>query len=149
MKIKLEETLFSLRQSALKKINALEYTQANTDLLVLLEELLCEESLLSHPNMPSLLNLLNKPELPALISYIVDLDRIDASPSSPKGSFFAQKTINRQHDSCINLLRNVTSVRDDDSQLWHDANGLLQNALLMYPALPNPSQTKVDGCILF
>ncbi|USQ14574.1 hypothetical protein J2N86_04470 [Legionella lytica] len=147
MNAKLEETLFCLHQSVLKKVSAIELTVANADLLKLLLELLCEENLLSHPNMPSLLYLLNQPELPMLISYIVDLDCVDASPTSPKGSFFAQAIINRQQASCVNLLRNVASVKNNDTRLWEDANGLLQNALLIYPCIHKQSNENTGYCI--
>ncbi|WP_133137864.1 hypothetical protein [Legionella rowbothamii] len=149
MYAKSEETLFCLHQTVLSKISAIELTKANEDLLQLLLELLHEKNLLSHPNMPSLLYLLDKPGLPVLINYIVGLDSVDASPKSSKGSFFAQEIINKQHAGCINLLRNVASVKNDDSHLWEDANGLLQNALLIYPAYHKLSREINSGfCVL-
>jgi hypothetical protein len=159
MYAKSEETLVHLRHTALSKISVIEFTKANEDLLQLLLELLHEKNLLSHPNMPSLLYLLDKPELPILINYIVGLDRVEASPTSSKGSFFAQEIINKHHASCINLLRNVVSIKHDsqleedkknNAHLWEDANGLLQNALLIYPAYHKLSSATVSSeyCIL-
>ncbi|MDR3503758.1 MAG: hypothetical protein P4L79_14360 [Legionella sp.] len=150
MQAKSKETFFSLHQSVLKKVSAIELTEANADLLMLLLELIREEKLLSHPNMPSLLYLLDKPELLTVINYIVGLDCADVSPTSPNGSFFAQEIINRQHASCINLLRNVASIKNNDTSLWEDANGLLQNALLIYPAYHKLSSAAVNSgyCVL-
>jgi hypothetical protein len=150
MHAKSEETLFSLRQTVLSKLSAIEQTEANADLLLLLLQLVNEETLLSHQNMPSLLYLLNKPELHALINYIVSLDNAEISPTSSKGSFFAQERINQQHTSCIQLLRNVVAIKNNETALWDDANGLLQNALLIYASYPPQSKTTVSSgyCIV-
>ncbi|MFJ1269822.1 hypothetical protein ACD661_14765 [Legionella lytica] len=149
MYAKSAETLFSLRQTVLSKLSAIEQTEANADLLLLLFELVNEETLLSHQNMPSLLYLLNKPELPALINYVVGLDSAEISPTSSKGSFFAQELINKQHTSCIQLLRNVVAIKNNETTLWEDANGLLQNALLVYSSYHQLSKTTVSsGCCI-
>lgn len=152
--------------SELEKAVLLEYENASPErikvmhakkqLVGLLQEIMQEPKVLVHERIASLLNVLCTKQLPEIIDYIVNLEEVALPEIAPKGSFFTQKISNPQQAKCIALLGNLAAAINENSLLWHQANSLLQNALLLYCELKaealadeKPGNNCRPSCILF
>lgn len=151
--------------SELEKTLGLEQEQASPErrkaiqtkkqLLSLLQEIIQEPTVLAHGRISSLLDVLCQEQLPEIIDYLVNLEEVPLPEIAPKGSFFAQKISTPQQARCIALLRNLAAAINENSPIWHQANSLLQNALLLYSELhtetpmDEPVNNNWTSCTLF
>lgn len=135
--------------------NASAIVYAKKQLIRVLQEIMQEPKVLAHERISSLLNVLCQEQLPEIIDYIVTLKEVPLPEIAPKGSFFAQKKLSYQQAQCIILLGNLAAAINENLPLWHQANSLLQNALLLYGELKTealvkkPSDNCKPSCILF
>lgn len=102
----------------------------------LLTEILNEPRLMLHERISSLLNVICNKQLSEITRYIINLPQTPSLEEVPKGSFFAQKPSSPAQKIGLELLRNLSAaITDTPPIIWHDANGLLQTVLSIYPDL--------------
>ena len=100
-------------------------------LIRFLHELLTSPKLRMHNRMPGLLAILDK-ELPNILHFLANLEKVPLPILSQPGSFNAIIPCSTDHAACILLLNNLSHKFDEHNILWTRSNTLLQNALLIY-----------------
>ena len=129
------EQIKTNHQQAKESLDLIPRDDKNTKLLDLLYIVINAPKTLLHSSALSLCKILNDKNIVDVISYLVNLKEAPPSPNFFKGSFNAVEAKGEVHIEGKKLQNTLNFHFDEHNRLWQQANGLMQNTMLIYQDL--------------
>lgn len=132
--------------SAQEALKVIEPSNQLAPLITIINEILATPQSLLHIKALSLLRNISSPDFPKTLAYIAALENTPPPETPLSHSFAAQTPVNELHATGQQLLNNVAAVikTDENNPNWMQANGLLQNSILIYIFIKTPQKKEEE-----